>query len=91
MRLTGKQLRCDRSCFILFVVTLSFKVAAVTGPSQLELELTDSVTCRRSIVGRGESEHKAGTTYQLVPTSPAAKKRSVVQPIRTESTGSVPD
>ncbi len=55
-------------------------------PSQLELKPTDSVACRHSVVGRGESEHKAQTSNQLVLTLPVAKKRSIDRPIRTEST-----
>ncbi len=42
------------------------------------------------MVGRGESEHEA-TANQLIQTSPVAKKRSVDQPIRTESTENVTD
>ncbi len=45
-----------------------------TGPSQLELEQTDGVARRHSVIGRGESERKAQTANQLVPTSPVAKK-----------------
>ncbi len=50
-----------------------------------------TVSLADTVVGRGESEHKAQTANQLVPTSPVAKKRSVDQPIRTESTESVTD
>ncbi len=40
--------------------TVAGKVAAEqTGPSQLELKPTDGVTCRHSVVVRGESERKA--------------------------------
>ncbi len=35
----------------------------------------DSVAFRHSAVSRGESEHKARTANQLVPTSPVAKRR----------------
>ncbi len=44
-----------------------------------------------TVVGRGESEHKAFTANQLVPMSPVAKKRSIDQPIRTGSTESMAD
>ncbi len=62
-----------------------------TGPSQLELEPADGVACGNSVVGRGESERKARTANQLIPTSPVAKKRSIDWPIRTESKESVTD
>ncbi len=64
------------------------KVAAgQTSPSQLELELTDGVACRRSVVGRGESERKAQTANQLIPTLPVAETQSVDWGIRREYRG----
>ncbi len=68
------------------------KVAAKqTRLSLLALEPADGVACRQSVVGKGESVCKAQTTNQLVPTSPATKKRSVDRPIRTEITECVTD
>ncbi len=82
----------------MFVVALCFKsslnwdetvagkaTAESTGPSQLKLEPTDGVACRHFVVvvGRGESEHKARTANQLVPTSLTAKKHSLDRTIRT--------
>ncbi len=54
--------------------------------SQLELEPTDGVACRCSVVSRSESERKAQTANQLIPKSPVTKKLSLYRPIRTEST-----
>ncbi len=44
-----------------------------------------------TVVGRGESEHKAQIANKLVPKSPITKKHSVDRPIRTESTESITD
>ncbi len=95
---------CSDSHFISFVVTLFFKsslnqdetvaeevAAEITGPSQLELQSTDGVACRHSVVSRGESEHKARTTNQLMLMSSVTKERNVDRSIRTESTESVTD
>ncbi len=86
---------CSNSGFISFVVALSLRSSLNEGetvagkvavewtcPSQLEP--TDGVD-------RVKSEHKAETANQLVMTSPVTKKRTVDQPIRTESTERVTD
>ncbi len=60
--------------------------AKKTGPSQVELELTD---CHFQTLC--ESSSKARTAHQIVPLLSVAKKHSIDQPIKTESTESVAD
>ncbi len=89
------------SLFIPFVVSLSLSpVWTETKRLQGKLQRSKLVrhssnssrlTHRHSVVGRDESECKTRTAYQLMPTSPVAKKRSVDRPIRTERTESVTD
>ncbi len=47
--------------------------------------------CRLQTLSKGESEHKAQTANQLIPTSPVAKKRGIDWPVRTESIESITD
>ncbi len=61
-------------------VALGCKLVRLSSSSsRLAVLLTDA---RHSVVCRGESEQKARTANQLVPTSPDAKKRSTKQQIR---------
>ncbi len=63
------------------------KIAAEkTGLSQLELELSDDVGCRHSVVGRGKSE--LGLS---VCTDAVATKQSADRPIRKKSTEIITD
>ncbi len=57
------------------------RAAEQTGPSQLELEPTDGVACRHSVV----------SSQSVALRSPVALTRSVDRQIRTESTESVTD
>ncbi len=60
-------------------------------PTESLQATTDGVACRHSVVGRGESECKAQTANQLLPTSPMTQEHSIDQWIKTESTESITD
>ncbi len=86
----GQQLRCGCLWQLVFYFVCCCS-PVWTETSQLSAELTDGIASRHSVVGRGESAHKAPTAILLVPTSPVTEKRSVDRPIRTESTESITD
>ncbi len=107
MRLVWKQLHCGClrwlvfyfvCCRSLFQVQFELRqdgcresCSRVTALSQLELQLTDNVACRHSVVSTGESERKTQAADQLVPMSPVVKRHNIDRRIRTESTERVTD